>query len=103
MAKHEIKVEFSNSSELKEIIEKSYFEEGFSGKIMGKKNFIVVDEEKNESTFSVIKGLNNATIKITNSEIIDGTMRFLIEETDEIRIYPISTYCIKEDEKYIFF
>lgn len=103
MSKHEIKVEFNNSPELKSLIEKTYFEEGQSGKIIGKKNFIVVDEERDEITYSTIKGLNNATIKITNGEVIDGNMRFLIEETDEIRIFPISTYCIKEDERYIFY
>ncbi len=103
MVKYEIKVEFQNSTKLKDLIEKSYFEEGQSGKIIGKKNFIVVDEEGDAPTFSTIKGLNNATIKVTNSEVIDGSMRFLIEEADEMRIYPISTYCIKEDDKYIFY
>ncbi len=39
MTKHEIKVEISKTEELKTIIEKSYFEEGISGKILGKKYF----------------------------------------------------------------
>jgi hypothetical protein len=31
-------------------------------------------------------------------------MRFMIDESnDDLRIYPISIYCIKEDEKYIFY
>jgi hypothetical protein len=44
------------------------------------------------------------TVKITNEEVIDGTMRFVIDETEnELRLYPISIYCIKEEEKYIFY
>ena len=42
--------------------------------------------------------------KITNEEVIDGAMRFMIDETQgEIRLYPISIYCIKEEDKYIFY
>lgn len=101
MVKHEIKVEYSNSTELKQIIEKSYFEEGYLGKILSKKHYLLIDQS-DEINFTIFKGLNNATVKITN-EIIDGSMRFIVDETnDDIRLYPISTYCIKE-EKYIFY
>lgn len=100
--KHEIKVEFSNSEKLKDIIEKAYFEEGLLGKIVGKKHFIKVDES-DEILYTIFNGLNNATVKIFNEEIIDGNMRFMIDETqDELRLYPISIYCIKE-EKYTFY
>ena len=102
--KHEIKVEFSNSNALKQIIEKAYFEEGLVGKILGQTHFIKVDESVDEICFAIFKGLNNTTIKITNSEVIDGSMRFMIDETnDEIRIYPISIYCVKEDNLYSFY
>ncbi len=101
MTKHEIKVEISKTEELKTIIEKSYFEEGISGKILGKKYFLTIDES-DDVNFSIFKGLNNATVKVTNEEIIDGSLRFVIDETDGIRLYPISIYCIKED-KYIFY
>jgi hypothetical protein len=101
--KHEIKVEFSKTDLLKDIIEKSYFEEGLCGKILGKKHFIKIDEEVDDISYVIFKGLNNTTVKITN-EIIDGSMRFLIDETSgEIRLYPISIYCIKEEEKYSFY
>lgn len=101
MVKHEIKVEYSNSTELKQIIEKSYFEEGYLGKILSKKHYLLIDQN-DEINFTIFKGLNNATVKITN-EIIDGSMRFIVDETnDDVRLYPISTYCIKE-EKYIFY
>jgi hypothetical protein len=103
MAKHEIKVEISKTEQLKKIIEKAYFEEGFAGKILGKSNYIVVDES-DDINYSIFKGLHNATVKVTNEEIIDGAMRFVIdEESEEIRLYPVSIYCIKEEEKYIFY
>lgn len=102
--KHEIKVEFSNPKALKQIIEKAYFEEGNLGKIMGNENFIVVNEEVDDISYTIFKGLNNATVKITNPEVIDGAMRFMIDETnDELRLYPISIYCVKEEERYIFY
>lgn len=102
--KHEIKVEFSNGDILKGIIEKAYFEEGLAGKIMGNNNFIIVNEEVDDISYTIFKGLNNATVKITNSDVIDGSMRFMIDETSgEVRLYPISIYCVKEEERYTFY
>jgi len=104
MVKHEIKVECSATDSLREIIEKAYFIDGLSGKIQGKDNYMVLTEELDDITYSVLKGLHHATIKIVNTDIIDGSMRFIVDESnDELRIYPISIYCIKEDEKYIFY
>ena len=101
MVKHEIKVEFENSEILKTIIEKAYFEEGNLGKITGNNNFFVLDPS--EEIYETLKGLNNATVKLSN-DIIDGSMRFLVEENgDEIKLFPISIYCIKEDDKYSFY
>ena len=104
MLKHEIKVEFSNSEILKTIIEKAYFEEGNLGKIKGKSNYFILSESVDEEAHSIIKGLHNATIKISNIDVIDGSMRFFVEENeDEIKLYPISIYCIKEEDKYSFY
>jgi hypothetical protein len=103
MVKHEIKVEINKSEQIKSIIEKSYFEEGLNGKITGKKYFLTINED-DDINYSIFNGLHNATVKVINEDIIDGTMRFLIDESEgEIRLYPISIYCIKEDEKYIFY
>lgn len=103
MIKHEIKVEFSNSEILKSLIEKAYFQEGDRGKILGKENYIKIDDETNVD-YIIFKGLNNATVKIYNEDIIDGYLQFLIDETQkEIRLYPISIYCIKEENKYLFY
>jgi hypothetical protein len=102
MIKHEIRVELTNTEDLSKIIDKSYFKEGFGGKITdSKKNFIPITDDVNVSIFS---GLHNATVKIMNDELIDGAMRFLIDESDKgIRLYPISIYCIKIDNKYSFY
>lgn len=103
MVKNEIKVEFSNSEELKKIIEKSYFQNGLNGKINGKENYISITKE-DDVNWTIFKGLNNVTVKITN-DVIDGSMRFIIDDTDdnEVKLFPISIYCIKEDEKYSFY
>ena len=101
MVKHEIKVELSDSTSIQEIIEKAYFEEGQMGKILGKKHYLTI-HESDEINHTIFKGLNNATVKITN-EIIDGSMRFVIDETEgDVRLYPISVYCVKE-QKYSFY
>ena len=104
MVKHEIKVECSATEALRGIIQKSYFIEGLAGKIQGKENYMVLSEEIDEVAHTVLKGLHNATVKIVNPDIIDGAMRFMVDESNgDLRIYPISIYCIKEDEKYIFY
>lgn len=104
MVKHEIKVEFSDTETLKSLIEKSYFEEGFKGKILGKKHYLTIADE-DDVNYTIFKGLNNATVKLLN-ESVDGSFRVLVDESEgDIRLYPISTYCIKEDEseKYSFY
>lgn len=103
MVKHEIKVEFNNSEALRKIIETAYFDEGFGGKILGKKHYITINES-DDINYTIFKDLNNVTVKITNDEVIDGTMRFVIDENEgEVRLYPISIYSIKEENRYIFY
>jgi len=103
MIKHEIKVEFSDSEVLKSIIEKAYFEDGYMGKILRKDHFIKIDES-DEINYTIFKGLNSITTKIINEEVVDGAMRFMVDETQgELRLYPISIYCVKEEGRYIFY
>ena len=103
MVKHEIKVELEKSEDLLNLIQKAYSQEGLNGKILGKNHYITI-QESDDINWTIFNGLNNATVKISNSNVIDGTMRFIVDETSgEIRLYPISIYCIKEDEKYIFY
>lgn len=101
MIKHEIKVELSDSNSIQELIEKTYFEEGDRGKIVGKKHYLTI-EEVDDINYTIFKGLNNATVKVMN-DIIDGNMRFIVDESNgDIRLYPISIYCIKEG-RYSFY
>jgi hypothetical protein len=101
MIKHEIKVELSDSNSIQELIEKTYFEEGDRGKIIGKKHYLTIEEE-DDINYTIFKGLNNATVKVMN-DIIDGNMRFIVDESNgDVRLYPISIYCIKE-ERYSFY
>jgi len=100
--KYELKIEYKDSDQLKNIIEKSYFEHGNNGKLRGKTHFITI--EKEDPLFVVFKGLNNATTKIVNDELIDGSMRCVVDENTEIiQLYPINNYCIIEKEKYSFY
>lgn len=103
MIKHEIKIPFKDGEELKKIIQKAYFEDGDRGRLNGaKKNFIKIEDDINQTIF---EGLNNITVKITNEDVIEDSMRFLIEEDENgIRLYPISNYAIpSEGDKFIFY
>lgn len=104
MIKHEIKLDCCATEQIKAIIEKAYFQEGLAGKIQGNQNFISLTEELDEVAYSVLKGLHNATVKITNGDVIDGSMRFMVDESNgDLRIYPISIYCYEEDGKFCFY
>jgi len=104
MVKYEIKVELSKTEEIQTLIEEAYFRDGFGGKIIGKQHFLSITPE-DDINWSIFSGLNNTTCKILNDEVIDGTLRVLIDEQNqnEIRLYPISVYCIKESDRYIFY
>lgn len=101
MLKHEVKIEFDNSEVLESIIQNTYFN-GSNGKISGKENKLTITDEYSD-VYEVLKELNNATVKISNQSIIEGTMRFIVEKLESsVELTPISTYCIKED-RYIFY
>jgi len=100
--KYELKIEYKDNDQLKSLINKSYFDNGNNGKLKGKLAFLKI--EKEDPLFVVFKGLNNATTKIVNDELIDGTMRCVVDENTEIiQLYPINNYCIVEQEKYSFY
>jgi hypothetical protein len=103
MIKHEIKIEFQDLKALKNLIEKTYFKDEQMGKLISNSNYIEINEKSNDVIYSILKGLDGNTIKIINENIIDGSLRFMVNETNnEIRIYPISIYCINDNGKYIF-
>jgi len=100
--KSELKVEYINKDALEELIQKAYFKKGQMGKLFGQKNYIQITPD-DDFMYTVVNGLNNATIKVTNEELIDGSLRFIIDESDGVKIYPVSIYCINEDERYSFY
>ena len=103
MTKHEIRVEIKRTEEIKNLIQLAYFEEGFGGKIIGKKHFLTISQD-DEINWTIFNGLHNSTVKVVNEDIIDGAMRFVIDESEgEVRLYPISIYCIQEEDRYIFY
>jgi hypothetical protein len=100
--KYELKIEFKDNQQLEEVIQKSYFEDGTLGKLVGKKSFITINSD--DPLFIVFKGLNNMTVKLINESMIDGIMRFVVDEQQEnINLFPINNYCIVEDTKYSFY
>lgn len=103
MTKHEIRVEIKRTEEIKNLIQLAYFEEGFGGKLIGKKYFLTIPQD-DEINWTIFSDLHNSTVKVVNEEIIDGTMRFVIDKSEgEVRLYPISIHCIQEEDKYIFY
>jgi hypothetical protein len=100
--KYELKIEFKDKLQLNQVIEESYFNDGTKGKLVGKKSSIKILQD--DPLFIVFKGLNNMTAKILNDELIDGSVRCVVDESSEvINLYPVNPYCIVEDEKYSFY
>jgi hypothetical protein len=100
--KYEIKIEFKDNVQLKNVIEKSYFEDGTLGKLVGKKTSLIISE--NDPLYTLFKGLNNITAKLVNEELIEGSIRCVVsEEEDSVRLFPINNYCIIENNRYSFY
>lgn len=100
--KSELKIEYNHPKQLERVIQKSYFEEDNNGRLIGKKDYIEVSED--DESYPIIKGLNNMTIRLFNEEVMEGTCRFIVEESDVVKLYPISMFCIIDDnKKYSFY
>ena len=101
--KSELKLDYTQSKPLDKLIQKSYFVENTQGRLSKTRNFIEL--KKSDEIYETLKGLNNATVKITNEELIDGSLRFLVDETSGgLKIYPISLFCIvDENQRYSFY
>jgi len=100
--KYEMKIEFSDKKQLKDLIDKCYFEDN-NGRLRNKDGHLVIN--KKDPLYIMMKGLNNMTVRITNSQLIDGCSRFVIDETDPelCRLFPCSIYCIMDSGKYSFY
>jgi hypothetical protein len=75
------------------------------GRLLGQKNWINLTPQIDDVVYTVAKGLHNATIRLTNTELIDGTFRFIVEDiNDEVKLIPVSMFCIvDENQKYSFY
>jgi len=101
--KSEIKVDLTSQS-LVDLIQTAYFTNDQKGKISGKKHYLKITPEVDDIFYTIIKGLDRATIKVTHP-LIDGTLRCIVEDQEELRIYPVNTYCIVDEisQKYSFY
>lgn len=97
-----MKIEFKDDEQLKNVIDQSYFQDGNNGKLIGKKSYVSINEEN--PLFIAFRGLNNATIKLINEKLIEGSLRCVVDESqNSINLYPINNYCIIENQKYSFY
>ena len=104
MSNTEIKIEFKNKEILSELIQKSYFENNSMGRLSGQKNYIPVTKEVDNVLHTVVRGMNNLTVKLTNPEIISGSFRVIVSEDSEgIKIFPVNNFCIMEENRYSFY
>ncbi len=98
--KNELKIEFDNADVLRNFILKAYFQDE-SGKLSGKNR---IEIAKDDIIWTILNGMNNLPIKILNNDVIDGSLKFIVDETnDVVSIIPASIYCIKDNDKYIFY
>lgn len=95
--KHELKIEFKDTKVLLDFIKSSYN----NGYLTDKSKKLIF--EKNSTTYNLCKGLTNLPVRLWNDEIIDGTIRFIIEEEEEvISLYPCSICYEEDNNKYSF-
>ena len=103
-----IKFEFSQTDELRSLIESTYFDNGNNGKLSDTNTeHLVIDQ--GDVIYQVLSGLNY-DVKLRNAEIIEGMIRFKVkEEGSNIILSPMSKYCIKvntgidDKERYCFY
>ena len=102
MLEHEVKLKFKEEDRLRDVIEKSYFKDGQMGKILDKHSLKI---EENDNNYKILKDLHDATIKIENSDVIDGYMRFTVTvNNNSVYLTPASIYSIPDNNnKYIFY
>ena len=98
--KHEIKIEFKDTKFLLDFIKSAYNNGILSDR--SKK----LDFDKDTNIYDLCKGLYNHTVRLCNNEIIDGSLRLIIEENKEnkdgISLYPCSIFYEMEHEKFSF-
>jgi hypothetical protein len=100
----EMKISFPQET-LTNIIEETYFSNGQNGKLTKELRF-QVDPTKDDVLYTIIKDLPPMVIRGFNSNITEGTIKFLSEQIgDKIELIPISVYCVPDQisGKYSFY
>lgn len=95
--KHELKIEIKDTNLLLEFINNSYND----GVLIDKTQVLKFDNTT--PTYLLCKGLHNLAVRICNEDIIEGCVRCIIqEEEDMINIYPCSIKYEIDNNKYSF-
>ena len=95
--KHEIKIEFKDTKLLLEFI-KSTYSNGYLSDRTKKLDF-----DKDTNIFALCKGLSNHTVRLWNEEIIDGSLRLIIQEGKEnVSLFPCSICYEMDNTKFSF-
>jgi hypothetical protein len=102
--KFEMKVELEDKQALESLIQGVYFDDLRNGKLSNNEKMEIKVDKKDPLSI-LFRGLDNTIIRGFNSDIIDGTFRFVVNESspDNIELIPCSLYCIVENGKYSFY
>lgn len=103
MIEKEVKVEINNDDILSDLIQKAYFEKGQMGKLMGD-DYCIESSQIKDSKIDYLKDLDGSIIKATNENIINGSIRLIVNSSKTgFQLKPVSIYCIEENDKYTLF
>ena len=102
--KFEMKVELEDNQALEKLIQGVYFDDLRNGKLSNQEK-MAIKIAKSDPLGIIFKNLDNTIVRVFNNDIIDGTIRFVVNEThqDYIELLPCSLYCIVENDKYSFY
>ena len=97
MMKYELKIEFREIDIFVSFLKKTYQ----NGVLFDRTQQLEFDKDSN--IYSICKGLANLCVRLSNDELIDGSLRFIITESeDKIFLTPCSLYYEYENNKYSF-
>lgn len=98
--KSEIKLELNNRELLSDFLKKSYDVDV----IKGNNNSLLIKKSDDKDFYNTLKESDGIVVRVTNKDVIDGFCRFIVEKNSKgIKLYPMSIYCILDDDKWIFF
>ncbi len=102
--KFEMKVELEDRQALDNLIQGVYFDDLRNGKLSNKEK-MALKVAKNDPLSILFRGLDNTIVRGYNNDLIEGTMRFVVNESgpEHIELIPCSVYCVIENDKYSFY